>query len=387
MSETGTAQDQATGKDGQPPINADDLDLVDDTLDDEGKSDAELWDDLEKVDADAAAGAAADDKSAADADGALADDFAADSDDSKAETGKQEAAPEDEPSGKSDKEPPDTQGAGQDDPWTDAPESLRTAHEADLARIQKLEQSDRSQRGRLAAAQRQLNEVTQKLASKPPPAADAAAGDGKDSGSEDADELFNSDEWKDHEKEYPEVAKPTKSLINKLVSRIDTLEQKQGNIDEDRRQDDIDEQEDLLLEKHPDWLEVTAAEGYDDWLQQQPRHVKEAAIRNADAIVDAEEAADVVSRFKAFQSEQGEEKPSGDNANAGNGKGDGATNADAGKGGGSKRLSGRRQRQLEAASSTRDGGPGAVQGIPEDGDPQAIWDAFDAKERRQAQGA
>jgi hypothetical protein len=127
-----------------------------------------------------------------------------------------------------------------------------------------------------------------------------------------------------------------------------------------------------LAEQHPDWQDVTADRGFADWIQSQPRHIQEAVARNATEIVDAAEAADVVGRFKAFRSAQ--PGAARQETSAGNGRADTGNN----------RLAGRRQRQLESASAARTRGPGAANGIPEDGDPTQLWKQFDEMERRQA---
>ena len=98
--------------------------------------------------------------------------------------------------------------------------------------------------------------------------------------------------------------------------------------------------------------------------------------------MDAAEAADVVSRFKAFRSAQSDAGSDTLDADDTEGPAD-----DKGKGDGTTQLTGKRQRQLEAASTTRTGGPGAAHGIPEDGDPEEIWKAYDRQEQREAQRA
>ncbi len=107
-------------------------------------------------------------------------------------------------------------------------------------------------------------------------------------------------------------------------------------------------------------------------MKTQPRHIQEAAYRNANEIVDAAEAADVVSRYKAFR------QPQQQNINASPPN----TERDANN----QRLLGKRQRQLESAATARSRGPGVATGIPEDGDPETLWKQFDEMERRNARG-
>jgi len=347
---------------GKAP-EVEDLALIDDALEDEGKDDAEIWGDIEQAEAAAESGAAADDSAAAsDAAAAAAATTAADD---AGTTGGEELPPADKPA-----------AAEQDDPWAAAPEELRSAHDADQARIKKLEQSDRSQRGRLGSMQRQINELH---GTRAQPAADeTAAGDaaGATGGGKD---FLASDDWKSFESEYPEVATPMKQVVSDLRNEVTRQGSALDAITTDRHHDAADEQEHLLEEEHADWEEVTAAEEFGTWLDEQPRHIKEAAIRNAEEIVDAEEAADVVGRFKATRSAQAGDGPATDTPDAGD-------EADAGDG--PTPLTGKRQRQLEAASTTRTGGPGVATGIPEDGDEAALWKAMDKEDaRREAQRA
>jgi len=350
-------------------LEQEDLDLIDDALEDEGKDDTELWDELDAAESGAGADTAADDESAA-VSGKAAAAAASGDDDDPGKTADDKSAAD-----QSDGKPSDEQAADQSDPWETATEEQRAAYDAAQAQIKKLEQSDRSQRGRLAGMQRRINEIGGHIAPHKPAAASAAAGDEGKTG--DDKDFLASDDWKSFQGEYPEVAKPMLNLVSDLRGEITLLRKEQDAIGADRHLDATNEQTEILEEEYPDWEEVMADEGLLPWLDSQPRHIQEAAIRNAEEIVDAAEAADVVGRFKATRSAQEDDGSSTGTLDAENtGKGDGTT-----------RLAGKRKRQLEAASTTRTGGPGAAHGIPEDGDPEKIWDAFDKQEQRQAQRA
>ena len=338
----------------KPEIDAADLDLVDDDLADEDKSDAEIFDELEAEEI-AAADVTPDDESGAES--AAAEDAAKPDDD---EAGSAESG---------DKSPDEESSA--DELWATATPEQQAAQ----AQIKKLEQSDRSSRGRLGAMQRQINELSRKPDT--PPAADDAAGD--DKGEADATGYLATENWKSFKEEYPEVAGPVGELLAGMQATIDRNDKELAAIGDDRRQHAVDEQQVLLEQEHSDWHEVISAdEGapFESWLNDQPRHIREAGRRNAKEIVDAAEAADLVSRFKAFRSDAVDEEPPADEPKPEDGKGTGTA-----------RLSDKRQRQLATASSTRTGGLGAAHGIPEDGDPQDIWNAFDKKDARQRQTA
>lgn len=259
------------------------------------------------------------------------------------------------------------------DMWANASPEQRAAWEAAQEQIRKLEQAERSNRGRLSAFQRQLNEL-RASAPSPKQAAPEAAEKGQPApqqASAEADGFLASDEWSSFQDEYPEVAGPLGKVIGSLQARLERQDRELSAIGSERRSAALMEQQAALEKDHPDWQSVAADEGFGDWLHSQPRHIQEAAYRNANEIVDAAEAADVVGRFKAFRS--GQPGNQARQNTAGNGAGPG-----------NSRLTGKRQRQLESAAASRTRGPGVVSGIPEDGDPEMIWRQFEEAERRQA---
>lgn len=338
-------------------LNAEDLNLIDPNLEDETKEDSELWSEFDQ--AEAAATGATNDQTPGDAGGEGA------GDDAGAATGAGDddaaAGRDDSPAAKSgdDKSPDNKQQQPQDDVWANATPEQKAAYK-------RLEQADRSNRGRISAMQRQLNDLTK--ASQSAAAPDKGDASGKD-GKEGADGFLATDDWNSFQEEYPEVAGPLGKFIGSLQAQITRQEKELSAIGTERRQSALDEQVNLLVEEHPDWQDLTADTGFPDWLSSQPRHIQEAAMRNANEIVDAAEAADVVGRFKAFRSAQQPNNPPA------SGEGDPNNR---------QQLSGKRQRQLESASTARSRGPGVASGIPEDGDPEALWKAFDEQERRQA---
>jgi len=317
---------------------AEDLDLVDpDALDASVADDAELWRSF-----------AADDKqqqSATEAPDDGGDQDAAAADDAEPETATEDADAQ--------------QPAGEDDIWSGASAAQREAFEALKAEKARLEQAERSQRGRISAFQRQIEDLRR----QPSPEATAATDKGAaESTGEPAADFLGSDKWKTFAEEYPEIAEPLGEVISGLRSETTRLHKELAAVGDERREAALQQQEQLLVEAHPDWLEVTDDAAFVDWLGAQPRHVREAAQRNFDAIVDADEAADVVGRFKAWRAaERGESQP----AAAGGGKPPNPNPA----------LTSRRKRQLESATAVRSRQPSAAAGIPDD--PEQAWKAFE----------
>lgn len=356
----------------KPELDGDDLALVNE-LEDGTKTEVELWDEIEQEEA-----AAADDT---DPDLSGTEDAAA------AATAAEDDTTAEQPADKTpaEQEQPAAEAAGTqgnddaDDIWGSATEEQRAAFEAAQAKIDKLDQSGRSARGRISSLQRELNSLI--ATQSAPPADETAAGD--DEGASAAD-ILQSETWKSLANEYPEVAGPLEAVLGKLSSAVESQGNALAAIGNQGKLDALDEQTALLEEQHPDWEDVVAEDGFAEWVFQQPQHIQDAATRNADGIVDAAQAADVVSRFKAARSEtQG-------SADANNGNGNGTEqepNPDESGKGSESTLTDKRTRQVEAASSTRSNGPSGAAGIPEDGDEKQIWDAFEREEEQRRRRA
>ncbi|WP_022727229.1 hypothetical protein [Fodinicurvata sediminis] len=356
-----------------------DLDLIDDSLEDAGKDEDALWSEFDEAEQSAAsddagegspppdegrAEDAGDEWSAADAESAQDRD-----NDSASDNGQ---APDGNASGEA--ETGDTQ-QNDTELWANATPEQRAAFEAAQQEKERLQHQLRSNSGRISALQRQLNEIQAAQANPQQQAAssEAAGQQGQGEGQEgegQEDGFLASEDWQSFREEYPEVAAPLEKVVGNLQAEITRQNKELSAIGQERRQSALEEQADLLSEAHPDWQEVTSNQAFVDWLNDQPRHIREAAYRNGQDIVDAEEAADVVGRFKAQQQSQG------------GGPTQQAAPRSNGQGSGNNKLAGKRQRQLESASATRSRGPGPATGIPEDGDPEQIWKQFDEMERR-----
>lgn len=346
---------------------------------DDSRDEAELWDEMERSeraaasgdDDDSSSGDKADDEELDGAQAAAGDDADRDSDDS-AKSGDDKSADAQQ---SDDNSSDNADGVDQEDPWASAPPELRSAFQAER---DKWESRDKRVRGQVSALQRQLNEAMQAI--EQPSRKDGAADDGKQGDRskalQRAGEYLESEDWKAFAAEYPEVAKPLKPLtdiIDALQSQVGQFDKTVGAIAQEREADAVNEQLTLLAEQHSDWEEVVEDPALGEWLQSQPRHIREAAVRNAETIVDAEEAGDVLTRFKQFRDANGNGGNHGANGSASNGAANKSTQG----------RSARKQRQLQSARTTRQGSPsGAMAGIPEDADEETIWKAMDAEERR-----
>lgn len=327
-----------------PEDDATDLEKT--AADDVSEDDAAIWAELDKADADEAAhGKQADsgDDGAddfADSDGDNASDNAdADNtgDDGDANGGDDGAAT----------------AAAASSLWDSAPPELRNEYEALKAENAKIEQKARSATGRATGFQRRYEDLLK--------AAEPRKTEGDDRADLDAAMAALKDD-------YPEIAQPLQKALGVIEGNVNQL----SAAEERRREaalvelnDFVEAETSAVLEQHPDYQQVLADNGpkFLAWVDDQPKKVREAFARNAEQIVNAAETAEIVSSFKAYLGQPAavpaSQRPT------------------------TPSLSARRERQLgsTASPSSRHRRP-TVSGIPEEGDPQVIWDAFDAADRR-----
>ena len=250
----------------------------------------------------------------------------------------------------------------QNDIWAAAPPELRSAFEAEARKRAEFEHRLRSDTGRIAALQRQIEDL-RKGGTAPGPAAGATQADAE------PNSVLASDKWKALKQEYPEVAEPFEAILAEMEGRIHRHEKELSAIGTDRRQAAQDEQQTVVTQVHGDYVGFIRGnlEQFQAWREAQPRYVQEAIQRNWDGVVDGYEMADVIARFKSSlggnSGSPGQEPP---------GKGT------------SQPLADRRKRQLESSASPRSRGPSVASGIPEDADEETIWKMLDEEDRRKA---
>jgi len=329
-------------------------------LADETTDDAELWSDFESAESDAAnnteelpADGASDDF---DDDAAEDDDDELDDRRSAAQQDSQSAA-----SGSADKADRNV-GDGESDVFANATPEQRAAFQAASEKLRKLEQSDRSQRGRVSALSRELDEYRR---AKPPAKQQGANNDDATQDDDPNGEYLSSGEWSSFKEEYPEVAGPLGNLVGRLQAEIANQGKQLSAIGDDRISAAYDEQRSILTESHPDWESVAQNPEFHSWLNEQPRFMVEAAQRNSDNIVDAEETGVLLSAYKAHAGISGSQNGGSEQSESNR-----------------KQGSGRRERQRQDGRSSRSRGPAMAAGIPEDGDEAAIWKAMDKEDAR-----
>lgn len=151
--------------------------------------------------------------------------------------------------------------------------------------------------------------------------------------------------------DYPEVAGPMIGVVKQLgqqISAMTAAQQSQAALSAAR--------EELRLEEiEPGWGSFVGQRlgEFRTWLDDQPRAIREAGYRNAQAVVSADEAATVIRRFREHV--EGASSPQAQPPQA------------------DPKDAARRQRQLAATASPRGASRPVASGIPEDGDPEALF--------------
>lgn len=238
-------------------------------------------------------------------------------------------------------EPPAGQDPSKNDIWANAPPELRAAHEAAQRdanlRLEGI-------RGRQSASDREVERLRRELEQLKGGASDDQTQEQKDDAGAKALGM-ESEQLKQLREDYPEVAGPLLDVISGLTAKIGQLEKGVGKFEDQELQSHLNAQEQLLTERHGDWKDVGADDRFAGWLQNQPKAIRDAMERNFHAIVDAEEAALVVGKFKtdmgiasATQAPQNQPDP----------------------------LQQKRERQKQAGRDAGRSGPPAAAGIPED---------------------
>lgn len=242
------------------------------------------------------------------------------------------------------------------DIWANATPEQRAAYEATERKARELEQQRRSDEGRVAAFQRKYEELRKQTSTQPPAKRQSAA---------EALEALRND--------YPELAEP-------LAKALEPFEQALTQQDADRNArreadaaevtDHIRAETQRLEQKHQGYEAFLRQNGaaFREWVEDQPRRIRDAAYRNAEVILDAQAADEVLTLFKAHIAGPPNGAASGAPATQHN----------------AAPLNDRRQRQMGATVSVRGSRRPALSGVPEDGDPEAIWDAFDRVESARA---
>ncbi len=232
-----------------------------------------------------------------------------------------------------------------DDIWKNAPPELREAHEKQL---RDMDLRYRSSQGRVSALDRELARYRSQQQGQPAPQQERQPEE-QPSAEPKADPSAKEKALAELRDEYPDLAGPLLDEMAEMRARLERLDQGYGAIEQQRATAAVQQQEQRLLELHPDYADAARDERFMGWLETKPQAVKDAFQRNFHSIVDAEDAALVIGMFK-------------------NEMGIGATGQQASPQPSAQQPapSQRRQRQLNSGRDAGGNGPAAAAGVPND---------------------
>lgn len=188
------------------------------------------------------------------------------------------------------------------DIWANAPAELRDAHQRALAAA---DQRYRSDVGRQAAHQRRIQILEQENAELRKRGPAPAASDGSTAAPTTEQpkpattSLREDPAIKKSLEDYPEVVGPILQVTDALEARLGEIARDVTLTREERAAQTQQAQEAALNAAHPDWREACGSQQFADWLNTQPKAIKDIVARNGENIVDAEEAISMVGNFKA----------------------------------------------------------------------------------------
>lgn len=247
--------------------------------------------------------------------------------------------------------------ASTQDIWANASPELKAAYEAAQTRARNAEHAASSDRGRIAALQRQIDQL------KAGGAAGVPAANGQPVNP------LETDLFKRLKEDYPEIHEalsgPLAAITAELAATKNTVIERAEADRQAAEEGFYARQEEELNRRVEGAFDLVADPRFVTWLQTQPNYVQQAAIRNGQRIEDVDEAADLVGRFKSFIDGAGSSRPATPSNTA--------------------PLADRRRAQLASASTVSTRSPSAVAGVPED--PEAAWNYFaEQRQRKKAQG-
>jgi hypothetical protein len=168
---------------------------------------------------------------------------------------------------------------------------LSTELEKSNAEIERLKQSDRSQRGRVSALTKKL--VEQQAANEPPEAEPGTA-KGEDTDSN------NEDDWEEFQREFPEMASIVDKRLSSVTQQVDVIGNKvekvsttQNTLVEDRILTHKAEQFEDLRDSHTDVDQIKVSQEFAMWRVNAPEEIQ-TKIKSH----ESSDAADVLDTFK-----------------------------------------------------------------------------------------
>ena len=170
-----------------------------------------------------------------------------------------------------------------EDVWANAPETLKSAHEADTARADTAEHARKSAEGRINALTRRIDAMIASGGeqSRTPPADRPSA--------DDTPATETLAELEALEADYPEIAAPLKAVLMRTEARhkaeITRISQALQTVGEERLDARATAEEGTVVESHPDYNDIADSDDFVAWYNDQPQFVQAGihAERRADS--------------------------------------------------------------------------------------------------------
>jgi hypothetical protein len=176
---------------------------------------------------------------------------------------------------------------GQPDDLSEKLKTLETENE-------RLRHSDASQRGRLGAYQRQINDLqrkSQEIESAKPKNQNGESQDDNQQRQDLADSM-GVDDWEEFKEDFPDMARAFESRLKSDQAKQTQLEQQVSELrsavqpmQEQAHQQQLQSEYARLEGRHADWREVVNAPEFDSWLNTQNSSIQ--ALKESDSADDA----------------------------------------------------------------------------------------------------
>jgi hypothetical protein len=240
------------------------------------------------------------------------------------------------------------------DPWAAAPPEIRAEFDRIARERADLELKLKRETGRTSQLTRKLNE----LAPPPAPASPEVAAE-------------RNKRLATLREEYPEVATPLLEVIEEQQQQVAALTQAVTSQQESKAASQAED----LRKVHPDYAEIIAQDPdrFDAWVRDQnhPAWVLPAYERNGQRIVEAEPVIKILNEYKRYLGLPlpGSQPPARKQEQTGS----------------TTSLADKRKRQLEGSFNPSGGRSqvGSSDAVPDEGDPEEIWEAIERQEEKQ----
>lgn len=137
---------------------------------------------------------------------------------------------------------------------------------------EKVQHSDQSQRGRVAALTRKMHNGTAHIAPTPAAKTEETADTGKTNEGDDLDAKM-----KAAAEEYPDAVGPFVEIITAMKSQIADLSKTVQPIADDRSEAELTDAYEVLEKAHPDFRQIAADPSWNGWIANQPEEIQRLA--------------------------------------------------------------------------------------------------------------